>query len=283
MKIYCIETGKVKVKKNQIRKAHGFVPGIAKVLFGRDWSNWLPIHAWVIDHPEGIFIVDTGETHRTSEKGYLPKWHPYYGTSVEFDVKPEDEIGPKLKKLGINPARDVRKVIMTHLHTDHAGGMYHFPNAEFLIDRTEYKNARGIKGILSGYLPHRWPEWLNPEIINLHDQPFGPFDRQQKVTDDGKIRILPTPGHVPTHISVTVEMDGIQYFLAGDTSYRQDLMLKGIPDGVGTGKSRETLKKIRQLSKDVPLVYLPSHDPESKIRLEEIQVVSTHKVAPAYS
>jgi glyoxylase-like metal-dependent hydrolase (beta-lactamase superfamily II) len=281
MKIYCIETGKVKVKKNQVRRPDGWGPAMAKVLFGRDWSDWLPIYAWVIDHPEGIYVVDTGETHRTSIKGYLPAWHPYFGTSVKFDVKPEEEIGPQLINLGINPHRDVKKVIMTHLHTDHAGGMSHFRNAEFLIDRNEYKNARGLSGILAGYLPHRWPEWLDPGFINFNGPSIGPFERSQSVTSDKRIRIIPTPGHVPTHISVLVEIENIQYLLAGDTSYRQDLMLEGRPDGVGVGETRETLLKIKQLAREMPLVYLPSHDPESRNRLNGIEIVETPDKIPA--
>jgi len=169
---------------------------------------------------------------------------------------------------------------MTHLHTDHAGGMSHFRNAEFLMDPTEYKNALGIRGILSGYLPHRWPKWLDPEFIDLNGPAIGPFKRSQSVTSDQRIRIIPTPGHVPAHISVLVEIDGIQYFLAGDTSYRQDLMLEGVPDGVGTGETRETLDKIRQMASEMPLVYLPSHDPDSRKRLEEIQVTEIQDMVP---
>lgn len=283
MKIYCIETGKVKVKKNQIRRQEGWAPGMAKVLLGHEWSDWLPIYAWVIDHPEGIYVVDTGETHRTSIKGYLPAWHPYYRYSVRFDVKPEQEIGPQLKKIGIDAAKDVKKVIMTHLHTDHAGGMSHFPHAEFLIDHTEYSGAQGITGILQGYLPHRWPKWLKPVFINLDEKPIGPFQKSQSVTSDRKIRIIPTPGHVPTHISVLVEIEDVEYLLAGDASYRLDLMLEGIPDGVGTRKSKETLIKIQKFAKERPLVYLPSHDPDSRKRLEECLVVESSGEIPTKS
>jgi hypothetical protein len=44
----------------------------------------VPILAWVIEHPEGIIVVDTGETARTAEPGYLPSWHPYYRFAVRF-------------------------------------------------------------------------------------------------------------------------------------------------------------------------------------------------------
>jgi glyoxylase-like metal-dependent hydrolase (beta-lactamase superfamily II) len=40
-------------------------------------------------------------------------------------VEPDQEIGPQLERLGIAPG-DVRWVVMTHLHTDHAGGLGHF-------------------------------------------------------------------------------------------------------------------------------------------------------------
>jgi hypothetical protein len=40
----------------------------------------------VIDHPEGIIVVDTGETARTSDPDYFPRWHPYYRGSVRMNV-----------------------------------------------------------------------------------------------------------------------------------------------------------------------------------------------------
>jgi glyoxylase-like metal-dependent hydrolase (beta-lactamase superfamily II) len=273
MNIFRIETGKVKVKQNQLKKSYGMAPRLAKVFFDPHWSEWLPIYAWVIDHHEGLIVVDTGETHKTSVKGYLPKWHPYYSMAVEFDVRPEEEIGPRLKKLGINPAKDVSKVIMTHLHTDHAGGMYHFPNAEFLIEEHEYQVASGISGIMAGYLPHRWPKWLSPTRLRVPDNSFGPFTRSLSVTKDEKVQIVMTPGHVASHLSVVVEMDGLHYFIAGDASYTQDNMINLVPDGVGTADSIDTLKNIRAFASQYPTLYLPSHDPDVPRRMKEKDIV----------
>jgi glyoxylase-like metal-dependent hydrolase (beta-lactamase superfamily II) len=57
--------------------------------------------------------------------------------------------------------------------------------------------------------------------------------------------------------------------LAGDTSYTQDLLLAGKVDGVSPDEqvSRKTLGDIRELARQRPLVYLPSHDPECESRL----------------
>ena len=92
MKLHRIETGKVRIKSNQISRPGGLGPQMLQVLFGKDWSEWLPIYAWAIEHKEGVIVVDTGETHKTGIPGYLPRWHPYYSLAVQFDVKPKDEI-----------------------------------------------------------------------------------------------------------------------------------------------------------------------------------------------
>jgi len=273
MRIFKIQTGRVRIKENQISKSKGYTPQMLKVLFGKKWADWAPIYAWVIDHEEGVIVVDTGETYKTMDKGYLPKWHPYYALAVDFDVKLEDEIGPQLLKMGINPEKDVKKVIMTHLHTDHAGGLHHFPNSEIIIDKNEFKDASGLKGMLAGYLPHRWPKWLKPTLIDLPYDRYFTFSKSMPVTKDGKIIIVATPGHVANHISVIAEVNGLYYFLAGDTSYTQDNLLNEVPDGIGTIESVSTLKNIVNFSKLKPTIYLPAHDPQVPNRIKNKELV----------
>ena len=273
MKILKIQTGKVRIKENQISKSKGYAPQMLKVLFGNKWADWVPIYAWVIDHEEGVIVVDTGETYKTNARGYLPKWHPYYALAVDFDVKPEDEIGPQLLKMGIDPDKDVKKVILTHLHTDHAGGLHHFPNSEIIIDKNEFKSASGLKGILAGYLPHRWPKWLKPTLVDLPNDRYFTFNRSMAITKDGKVMIVATPGHVENHISVIAQVDGLNYFLAGDTSYTQENLLNEIPDGIGTIESVNTFKNILSFSKFNPTIYLPSHDPLVPKRMTNKEVI----------
>jgi N-acyl homoserine lactone hydrolase len=266
-KIHAIRTGLVKVKLPQMEARGTGQIRLAHVLFDNDWSDWLPIYAWVIEHEEGIIVVDTGETSRVHERGYHPSWHPFFRLATQFSVKPEEEIGPQLRTLGIAP-KDVRHIVLTHLHTDHAGGLAHFADTKIWVAQQELRRASGVGGKLQGYLPHRWPKWWQPEFIRFEDQPLGPFQQTMPLTKRGDVVIVPTPGHTPHHVSVVV-LGSPSFFLAGDTSYNQQLLLAGKVDGVSPNESiaHQTSNKILALAKERPLVYLPSHDPESEDRL----------------
>jgi glyoxylase-like metal-dependent hydrolase (beta-lactamase superfamily II) len=234
------------------------------------WTEWLPIYTWVIDHPEGIIVVDTGETSKSSDPNYYPHWHPYYRYSLRMNVRPEDEIGPQLKKMGITQ-EDIKALVLTHFHTDHAGGLHQFPRTEILVSGVDYRLASGLGGRMRGFLPNRWPEWFSTMLIALEPESFGPFEESYKVTQAGDVLIVPTPGHTSGHISVVVNTDDVTYFLAGDTSYSESLLIKRTPDGVSPRASVaiDTMDRILGLADSRPLVYLPTHDPESVDRLTE--------------
>lgn len=272
--IHAIQTGFVRVRANQVRgKGHGLVRQL-RTFAGVAWSDWLPIYAWAIEHPEGLIVVDTGETARVAEPGYFPRWHPYFWRGVQERVTPEEEIGPQMEDRWLDPAR-VRWVVLTHLHTDHAGGLHHFPNSEVLIDPREYAAASGLGGRLRGFLPNRWPAWLRPTFINVAPAPFGPFERSLPLTAAGDVVIVPTPGHTAGHVSVVVRVGDVTFFLAGDTSYAEALMVAGQVDGVAPDEATacDTLRRIREFAGQESLVYLPAHDPASATRLRARQTV----------
>ena len=179
--IHAIRTGLVKVRRAQMEGRGKGLSRMAHMLLDDDWTEWLPIYAWVIEHDEGFIVVDTGETSRVHEIGYHPSWHPFYRRAVNFSVHPEEEIGPQLRARGIGP-RDVRQVVLTHLHTDHAGGLVHLTGSRMWVAREELRRASGIGGRVQGYLPNRWPKWWQPEFVRFDDRPLGPFQQSMSLT-----------------------------------------------------------------------------------------------------
>jgi len=271
MRIHAIQTGSVRIKQSQVRgKGHGLRRRLG-LFTDPQWTDWLPTYAWMIEHPEGVIVVDTGQgTHLLDSVKSL---HPYLRWEVEFRIERDQEIGPQLRTLGVGP-RDVKQVVLTHLHIDHDGGLAHFPQSEILVARRELHIARGWAGRLHGYLPHRWPSWFDPIALDLAAEPFGPFAASRRLTAAGDVIAVATPGHTADHLSVMAVDEGITCVLAGDASYTEALMLAGQIDGVSADDMTAlgTLGALKRLAAERPIVYLPTHDPESAERLSRRQV-----------
>ena len=275
MRIHAIQTGTVAVKASQADGGGHRRRSFARLFADRRWTDPLPILAWLIEHPEGLIVVDTGETARTAEPGYFTPWQPYFRLGLREWVRPDEEIGPQLRRLGFAPD-DVRWVVITHFHTDHAGGLAHFPDNEIVTSRRAFQEARGLLGKARGFLPQHWPTGFAPTLVDFASAAFGPFPASTSLTEAGDVHLLPTPGHTGGHLSVVVEDDETLVFLAGDASYTQRLMLDGRADGVAPKPSQsiQTLTRIQRLVAERPTVYLPSHDPQSVARLTARQAAA---------
>src|SRR5215472_3111455 len=66
------------------------------VIFGHERAGPIPINAYLIEHPEGLIVVDTGDTARKSDRGYMPPLNPFFRYTIDIRVAPEEEIGPQL-------------------------------------------------------------------------------------------------------------------------------------------------------------------------------------------
>jgi N-acyl homoserine lactone hydrolase len=274
VKIHAVQTGTV-ARTAAWREGVGHGRSrLLHAILDREWTEPLPIYAFAIEHPEGVIVVDTGEDARASQRSYFARWHPGLRAFREL-VEPEQEIGPQLERLGIRPG-DVRWVVLTHLHTDHAGGLHHFPHNEILVTRTELEYGSGLRGRLRGYVANKhWPAWFNPNVLELEAEPFGPFPQSLRLTEAGDVTLVPLPGHTPGQIGVLVDDGDHSVFVAGDSSYTQELMLRGKVDGVGGDEKAERLthERIRALAAETPTVYLVAHDPGTGARLAERRFV----------
>ncbi len=86
MRIHALQTGRVQVKRAQIIGQGRGLRRRLGPLIDTVWSDWLPTYAFVLEHPDGVILVDTG-----SNAGLisLPRWHPYFRFAVRFDIERE--------------------------------------------------------------------------------------------------------------------------------------------------------------------------------------------------
>ena len=277
IKITPIPTGKAWMKSAQKcgRQGRGPVGRKLDIFLDKTWVGPLEIFAWLIEHPEGRYIVDTGDSAENSTPGYLPWWNPFFTKQVSIRVAPDEEIGPRLWRMGLDPQKDVSAVMLTHYHHDHTGGLRHFPHTRIIAPREGWSASRSVRGKLMGCLPQRWPIWFRPELIEFNGPAVGPFPSSHSITKDGRILMVPAPGHYTGHAAVIARGDGITYFFSGDAGYTLEDMRAGRIDGVTNNPAQalETIQKIMEFARLEPTIVLPAHDPDAPRRLREKEIV----------
>jgi glyoxylase-like metal-dependent hydrolase (beta-lactamase superfamily II) len=178
-----------------------------------DARNRIPMgmRCLLVEHDVGLVLVDTGLGNKESAK-----FHDLYG------IENAGTDGRTMLEDGIRAAghrlEDVRLVVNTHLHFDHAGGNTYrdaagavrpsFPNARWVVQGGEYRYATHTNERTAA-------SYLAPNFVPLHEAGvLDLVDGEQEVV--AGIRVLPTPGHVPFHQSVLVESAGETLCFLGD-------------------------------------------------------------------
>lgn len=221
--------------------------------FGRNFGEKIevPCIVWVVTNGSRTVIVDAGPSHPDRANTV----HPAYV------CPPEQLIECALPHHGVDPAR-VDTVVLSHLHWDHVGGVGVFPNAQFLVQRSELSDATdplptqripyevGIRGLL--------PTWLSV------------FDRV--VVCDGDydlapgLKVVKLPGHTSGLQALVVESNRGPALVASDAiplvdNWAGDQHLKHIPNGIHEDLHAyyESFTRIENLAKWV----VPGHDPKA--------------------
>src|ERR1700690_4218897 len=81
------------------------------MILDRDWTQPLPIYTYLIEHDEGLLLLDSGEGARSARPGSFASWNPFVSSAVDSPVDPDNEIGPRLRALGIDPTKDLKSLV----------------------------------------------------------------------------------------------------------------------------------------------------------------------------
>jgi glyoxylase-like metal-dependent hydrolase (beta-lactamase superfamily II) len=256
-KITPLTTGFVSIVHAQ-RRGEG--TGLARRLaMFRDtrFTDPLPIHAWAIEHRDGVLLVDTGETEEARDQRF-----------ARFAVGREDEIDCALVAASVGP---VDAVVLTHLHGDHMDGLARLNGAPVLVAEPELRAARRLGArVTRAALRQPLPRPFAPRPFTFEGPAIGGFARSHPLSADGTVHAVPAPGHTPGHTAILVDQGDHHVLLCGDAAYEQSQIVDRQPDGVAPDPAvaLATIDAILAHARRHPTIVLPSHDPDSVARLK---------------
>jgi glyoxylase-like metal-dependent hydrolase (beta-lactamase superfamily II) len=202
----------------------------------------LPAPAYLIETETERILIDTG-LHPGAA-------HGHYGDSgalAFFKFEQEETLAEQVD-LGT-----LTRVVLTHLHFDHAGGLTGIPSSvPIVVQRAEWEAGQDRAAIERNfYVPDDYAGTESELVL---------VDGDHDLLGDGSVELLSTPGHTPGHQSIRIGEDlvlgvDVAYFASGLDDLRFPAFADDRDEQV---RSAERLRALR----DGGLTVQPGHDPE---------------------
>jgi glyoxylase-like metal-dependent hydrolase (beta-lactamase superfamily II) len=161
------------------------------------------VYCLLVETSQGLVLVDTGfgtkdYTNPTLKMRFFLHYMGVPGSQEETALA-------QVQSLGYQP-RDVKHIIQTHLHVDHAGGLADFPWAEVHVYQEEYRAIHKPRGLMEfAYVQAHWvhqPRWV---VHKLSSEKWFDFDAIPVLeTPEADFYLIPLPGHTRGHCGVAV-------------------------------------------------------------------------------
>ena len=278
MKIHVLHTGEVRVSPYlpfggdncNLLKASGMTTP------KEDWI-WLPVSVYLIEHPKGLILVDTGWHRDMSPEGVYDKAAQIksLGSRVLYNVNQGqiplgEAVDEQLATMGIKPA-DLDYVLLTHLDCDHANGLRAVKEAKHIIVAQEELDCARKNGFIR--YKKKWWEGVDLQTIEWNGTE-GPAQKSFDLFGDGSIKMINIPGHCDGLCAVKITReDGKYVLLFSDGGYATKSWKEMITSGVSLDKEmqRKSLQWIREQSMDANCIEsLATHDTDIKPHVIEL-------------
>jgi N-acyl homoserine lactone hydrolase len=257
-------------------------PQLWWIFFGRRWVR-LPINVYVIDHRDGLVLFDTGQDRAVvTDPDYYPDpITAFFYRHIFRDIRigPEDTLPVQLEQAGYS-ATQVDKAVISHLHSDHVGGIADIPQADLYAGEEGFAYMRGPdhperQTVYRDRIEIPGATWHMIPFEPTADPALAPFTEAFDLMGDGSMIVLPTPGHLPGSVSMLVRRGSAPpLLLVGDLTYDEQLLDRDQVGAVGDPEQlRATYAKVRALRDNTSdLVILPAHDPHASRKLSSSSV-----------
>src|SRR5579862_7436692 len=194
MKMHLLSGGRLRLRKSV------YLPDA-----DRSETIEIPVSCALLRHPQGNVLFDTG-CHPAVPDDPAARWGGLAKMMVPIMPK-GDNVLTGLSCVGLGPD-DIDVVVCSHLHPDHCGCNTFFQRATVVIHAAEVAAARATDAEAAGYLA---AEWEQPA-------PLDTVDGERDLFGDGRIVLIPLPGHTPGTTGALVALDKSGTFLlASDT------------------------------------------------------------------
>jgi glyoxylase-like metal-dependent hydrolase (beta-lactamase superfamily II) len=228
----------------------------------------VPIPAFLVHHPAGPFLVDTG-LHPSVASRPVENMGRIVARISRPQLEPGMEVPAQLRARGIDP-RQIRLVVMTHMHFDHTSAMSEFGQATFVVTETEWEAASsGSRPLLHGYRHAHYDYAFDYRTISYGGESvssYASFGRTFDLFGDGSVRLASTPGHTVGHQSVICHLADRDLVIAGDAIYTIGQLEGGAPEPSRPEDRhnwRRSLRELQRFARNYPdAVIIPGHDAE---------------------
>jgi len=208
----------------------------------------LPVPAWLVQHPRGTVLFDTGMHSELTGPGELLDAVQLF---FEVGLRADQLVDRQVEAAGV-AAADVDLVVLSHLHFDHTGGLALVPDARVVVQRDEWE--AGADDELAARNGFRAEEYrLGHEVVLA--------DGEHDLFGDGLVTCIPTPGHTPGHQSLRVRLVDREVVLAADCAYFTATLDGGPLPPIGHDRELHaaSLERLRALRAGGATV-IPGHD-----------------------